>query len=76
MGKRYDEAAVELEQARQSGENNVSLFLYLGLVYYDTGNLSAAIESWDRALELDPENKFVRDMEAKARRESAVEAHC
>lgn len=75
LGKRYDEAAVELEQARRSGENNVSLFLYLGLVYYDTGNLPAAMESWDRALEIDPENKFVRDMEVKARRESAVEAH-
>jgi len=75
FGKRYDEATVELEQARQSGGDNVTLFMYLGLVYYDIGNLPAAMESWDRALELDPENKFVRDMEAKARRESAVEAH-
>jgi tetratricopeptide (TPR) repeat protein len=74
MGKRYDEAAIELEQARQTGGDNVSLFLYLGLVYYDTGNLAGAIESWDRALVLDPENKFIREMAAKARRESAVES--
>ncbi len=75
MGKRYDEAAIELEEARQSGGDNVTLLLSLGLVYYDTGNLAAAIESWDRALALDPENKFVHDMAAKARRESAIEAH-
>lgn len=74
-GKRYDEAAIELEQARKTGEDNVSLFLYLGLVYYDSGNLAGAVELWDKALALDPENKFIRDMAAKARRESAVEAN-
>ena len=75
LGKRYDEAAVELEQARQSGGDNIPLLLYLGLVYYDTGNLLEAIESWNRALILDPGNKFINGMVAKARRESAVEAN-
>jgi tetratricopeptide (TPR) repeat protein len=72
-GKRYDEAAIVLEQARQNGGDNVPLLFYLGRVYYDTGELTRAIDAWDRALAIDPEIKAIRDIAEKARRESAVE---
>ena len=72
-GKQYDEAAIVLEQARQNGGDNVPLLFYLGRVYYDTGDLTRAIDAWDRALAIDPEIKAIRDMAEKARRESAVE---
>ncbi len=73
-GKRYDEAAIELEQARQNSGDNVPLLFYLGRVYYDTGDLARALDMWDKALALEPGSKAVSEMAAKARRESAVES--
>lgn len=73
-GKRYDEAAIVLEQARQAVGENVVLLFYLGLVRYDTGNLPEALEAWDAALVADPANKAIREAVDKARRESAVES--
>lgn len=73
-GKHYDEAAIELEQAEQSGGDNVTLLFYLGRVRYDTGDLEGAIEAWDRALALDPGSKTIREQVEKARREAAVES--
>ena len=73
-GKHYDEAAIVLEQALQAGGDNVVLFFFLGRVHYDSGNLAAALEAWDKALELDPGNKVIREMADKARREYAVES--
>jgi len=73
-GKHYDESAIELENARQNGGENVLLLYYLGKSYYDAGDLTRALDAWDRALLLDPDIKAVRDMAAKARRESPVEA--
>ena len=73
-GKKYDAAAVELEQARRNGGDNLPILFYLGSVYYDTGDLPKAIEEWDRALAIEPGNKPIRDMAAKARRELAVES--
>ena len=72
-GKHFDEAAIVLDQARQNGGDNVPLLFYLGRVYYDTGDLARAIETWESALAIDPEIKAIRDMVEKARRESAVE---
>jgi tetratricopeptide (TPR) repeat protein len=74
LGKRYDEAAVELEQARQEGGDSAPLLYYLGRVYYDTGDLGPALEAWDRALALEPGNVAISEMVVKARRESAVES--
>jgi tetratricopeptide (TPR) repeat protein len=74
LGKRYDEAAIDLEQARLNGGDTVHLLVYLGRVYYDTGHLTKAVDSWDRALTLEPENKAIRELAAKARRESVVES--
>jgi tetratricopeptide (TPR) repeat protein len=73
-GKKYDAAAVELEQARRNGGDNLPILLYLGHVYYDSGFLEKAIEDWDRALAMEPGNKHIRDMATKARRELAVES--
>ena len=74
LAKRYDEAAYELESDRSSGGDNALLLSYLGLVRYDTGNLAEALDAWDRALVLDPTNKTLRELAAKARRELAVES--
>jgi tetratricopeptide (TPR) repeat protein len=74
LGKHYDQAAIELEQALQTGGDNVPLLFYLGRVYYDTGDLTKALEAWDRALTLEPGNKAVIEAAAKARREAAVES--
>ncbi len=73
-GKKYDAATVELEQARRNGGDNLPILLYLGRVYYDTGDLQKAIEAWDRALIIEPGNKPISDMATKARRELAVES--
>jgi tetratricopeptide (TPR) repeat protein len=74
LGKHYDAAAIELEQSRQNGGDNVPLLYYLGRVYYDSGDLEKALAAWDGALEIEPGNKPIRDMEEKARRELAVES--
>ncbi|MCM2357479.1 MAG: peptidase MA family metallohydrolase [Geobacteraceae bacterium] len=73
-GKRYDEAAIVLEQARQAAGENVVILFYLGLVRYDSGDLAGALEVWDAALARDPGNRAVLEMADKARRESAVES--
>lgn len=74
LGKHYDAAGIELEQARQNGGDNVPLLFYLGRVYYDSGDLEKALEAWDGALAIEPGNKPIRAMAEKARRESAVES--
>jgi len=73
LGKHYDAAAVELEQSRRNGGDNLLLLFYLGRVYYDTGNLTGAIEMWEDALPFEPGNKTILAMLEKARRENAVE---
>lgn len=74
LGKHYDAAAIELEQSRQNGGDNVPLLFYLGRVYYDSGDLEKALAAWDAALAIEPGNKPIHDMAEKARRESAVES--
>src|SRR6266540_1110642 len=74
LGKHFDEAAYELERARHDGGDNAVLLSYLGLVRYDTGNLTEALDVWEKALALDPENKAIRELTEKARRELPVEA--
>ncbi|HEY6874452.1 MAG TPA: tetratricopeptide repeat protein [Geobacteraceae bacterium] len=74
FGKRYDEAAIVLEEARQRGGENILVLFYLGRVRYDSGDLAGALEAWDAALTLEPDNKAISEMADKARRESAVES--
>ena len=73
-GKRYDESAIILQQARQVIGDQVVILFYLGRIHYDTGDLSAALELWDKALAIDPGNKPIRQMAEKARREALVES--
>jgi tetratricopeptide (TPR) repeat protein len=73
FAKRYDAAAYELERARGLGGDTVEVLYFLGRVRYDTDNLAGALELWDKALELDPANKPVKELADKARRELAVE---
>lgn len=72
--KRYDEAAIVLDQVAHSGEETPVVLYYLGRAYYDAGNLEGALEAWDKALTLEPDNKAVKAMAEKARREFAVES--
>jgi tetratricopeptide (TPR) repeat protein len=74
LGKRYDEAAYELERSRQSVGDNVTILFYLGKVRYDCGDLPAALDVWERALALDPANKSLQSMVEKARKEMRVES--
>jgi tetratricopeptide (TPR) repeat protein len=73
-GKHFDEAAIVLDQTRQSGGDTAAILYFLGRVYYDTGNLAGALEAWNSALNLEPENKKIRDLVEKARREYTVES--
>ena len=71
--RQYDAAIVELERARGLGGDTPDLLYFLGRAHYDSGNLQAALEFWDKALELDPGQKEISKAVAKARRELAVE---
>ncbi|KAF0218312.1 MAG: TPR repeat-containing [Geobacteraceae bacterium] len=73
-GKHYDAAAYEFERARNIVGDTVDLLYYLGRVYYDTGNLTGALEVWDKALTMAPSNKMIRELADKSRRELAVES--
>ncbi len=74
LGRHYDAALVELELSRRNGGDNLPLLFFLGRVYYDTGDLSRAVEMWEMALAIEPDNKALRDLTAKARREIPVES--
>jgi len=73
-GKRLDEAAIVLEQARNKIENNAVILYYLGRIRYDTGNLPEAIDLLGKALILDPENKGIAELLEKARRQLPTES--
>ena len=74
LGKRYDEAAYELERSRQAFGDNVNILFYLGKVRYDSGDLPAALDVWERALALDPTNKSLQSVVEKGRKEMRVES--
>lgn len=71
--KRYEGAIHELERARSLGEASPELFYHLGKTYYDSDNLSLALEMWEKALELDPSRTAIRELADKTRRELALE---
>jgi tetratricopeptide (TPR) repeat protein len=71
--KKYDYAIVELERARGAmGEGKAYLY-HLGRIKYETGNLSEAVELWEKALALEPDDTPLRSLVEKTRRELAVE---
>ncbi|RII27281.1 MAG: hypothetical protein CXR31_08515 [Geobacter sp.] len=71
--KRYEGAIYELERARSLGEASPELYYHLGSVYYDSGDLSHAVEMWEKALELDPSRSSIRELVDKTRRELVLE---
>lgn len=55
--KRYDEAAVDLERARDLKPEDASVWLYLGrLAYYGRDDATTALSAFERAATLDPTN--------------------
>ncbi|HET7322251.1 MAG TPA: DUF4388 domain-containing protein [Longimicrobiaceae bacterium] len=57
----YEEARECFEQAAaRAGEAGDDLFLKLGNIHYKEGDREKALESWRRALELNPENGIAR----------------
>ncbi len=72
-GKFYDAALNELQRARGLGGDSPEILFFTGRVQYDTGNLQAAIESWEKALVLKPDMKATRELLDKAKREQSVE---
>jgi tetratricopeptide (TPR) repeat protein len=69
----HGEAEGELLEALALDEENPKGHQLLGQLYYETGRLRQAIESWQRTLELTPENAEVASLLKKARRELPVE---
>lgn len=69
----YGAAEGELLEALSMDEANPAGHQLLGQLYYETGRLHRAIESWQRTLELTPENAEVVALLQKARRELSVE---
>jgi tetratricopeptide (TPR) repeat protein len=71
--KKYDYATVELERARGVlGEGKAYLY-HLGRIKYETGNLQEAVELWEKALAVEPDDASLRSLVEKTRRELAVE---
>lgn len=73
LAKQYDAAIIELDKARGLGGDTAELLLYLGKAHYDNGNLTSAIEVFDKALETQSGHKEISSLAAKARRELVVE---
>ncbi|GFE58943.1 peptidase MA family metallohydrolase [Geobacter sp. AOG1] len=71
--KRYEGAIYELERARSLGGASPELYYHLGRAYYDSDNLTLALEMWEKALELDPSRAAIRELADKTRRELALE---
>ena len=71
--KRYDIARSQLEQARSQAGDSIEILYYLGLVLYDTDSRQQAMELWELALKLAPEQKEILEIISKARKETAVE---
>ncbi len=61
----YPQAINELEEAHSLGALDPRIFYYLGLMYQDIGFYPFAIEQYQRYLRNFPENKDIRQREAK-----------
>lgn len=70
LDKDYATAASEFQEAG----DGVDPFIYLGKIGYDTGDLQGALSYWRRARELEPDNKMLAALIAKAERELPVES--
>jgi tetratricopeptide (TPR) repeat protein len=72
--KQYDLARTELEKSRNLGGETVDLLYLLGKVFYDTEDVSRAVELWELAAQKDPENRSLQALLAKTKRELTVDA--
>ena len=72
--KQYDLARTELEKARNLGEDTADVLYFLGRVYYDTEDITGAVELWEQAVLKDPENRTLQELLVKAKRELSVDA--
>ncbi|SHI50431.1 Peptidase MA superfamily protein [Malonomonas rubra DSM 5091] len=71
--KLYDEAEIELQEARAMGEPDAQILRYLGEIFYFTDRLYEATDVLEAASELAPDDSVLQDMLAKVRRELSVE---
>jgi len=71
--KLYDEAEIELQEARAMGEADANILRYLGEIFYLTDRLYEAVDVLESAVEIAPDNTLLQDMLAKVRRELHVE---
>lgn len=71
--KEYGDAAYELEKAMNSGMSSPDLYIVTGKVFYDNGETVSAINSWNKGIELYPDNKEIKRLLDKAERETKAE---
>lgn len=67
------EAENELNEAWAMSGDEPQVLLHLGQLYYESDRMFEAIDIWERALSLDPQNKSLAARLEKAQREHAVE---
>lgn len=71
--KNYDSAIVELGTAAKMAKKDPMPHQLLGQIYYQRDDLVRALEHWEKALELDPQDTHTRNKIAKLKREQAVQ---
>ena len=72
--KDYDNARFEFDRAIALGGETPETLFHLGRVYYDTGETDRALQLWEKALQLAPDNQDLQAILEKTRREAAVES--
>lgn len=71
--KSYYEAESELLDIVYEGDGDFDALNLHGRVLYDRGDMASAIDSWELALSLKPDDHGLKEMLAKARKEYLVE---
>ncbi len=71
--EKYQEAEVELQEARGMGRPDANILFMLGQIYYNTDRMYEAFDVLESAELYDPGNPAVNQMLEKVRRELAVE---
>lgn len=69
----FAEAESELNEAWAMSGDEPQVLQHLGRLYYETDRMLEALELWQRALSLDPDNKSLAVQLEKAQREQRVE---
>jgi tetratricopeptide (TPR) repeat protein len=59
--KAFDEAVTHLKAVLESGSPSASVYTMLGFAYEQTGRADAALESYSKAIELDPKDAVARE---------------